>query len=48
MQINKVLPMNGAWPPPKRTLLIERSSLALLNAQVGDTITIKLSEGTQR
>ena len=48
MQINKVLPMNGAWPPPKRTLLIERSSLALLNAQVGDTITIKLPAGGQR
>ena len=48
MRINKVLPASGAWPPPKRTLLIERSSLALLNAQRGDTLTIKLPEGEQR
>ncbi|MCE7980148.1 MAG: ABC transporter permease [Caldilinea sp. CFX5] len=48
MRLNKVLPVSGAWPPPKRTLLIERSSLALLNTQVGDMITIKLPEGGQR
>ncbi|MBX3014904.1 MAG: FtsX-like permease family protein [Caldilineaceae bacterium] len=48
MQINKVWPLAGAWPPPKRELLIERSSLALLNAQVGDIITVKLPEGGER
>ena len=48
MRLNKVLPMQGAWPPPKREVLIERSSLALLNAQVGDTLTVKLAEGGER
>lgn len=48
MQVNKALPISGSWPPPKREILIERSSLTILNVQVGDTITIKLPEGRER
>lgn len=48
MRLNKVLPINGAWPPAKRELLIERSSLSLLNVQVGDLITVKLPGGSER
>src|SRR5690348_12176137 len=36
IRINKVRPESGAWPPPRRELLIERASLGLTNANVGD------------
>ncbi|MDH4137453.1 MAG: ABC transporter permease, partial [Anaerolineae bacterium] len=29
IRLNKIAPENGAWPPPKRELLIERASLPL-------------------
>lgn len=48
MRLNKVLPVRGGWPPAKRELLVERSSLALLNADVGDLITVKLFDGKER
>ena len=46
--INKVQPESGAWPPPRNTVLIERNSLALLNAKEGDTITVETPDGTLR
>ncbi|NIO70405.1 MAG: FtsX-like permease family protein, partial [Anaerolineae bacterium] len=39
---------SGAWPPPKRELLIERASLSLTNANVGDTVVIETPDGKQR
>ncbi len=44
MRVNKIQPQAGAWPPPKREILIERSGLELIGAQVGDTVLIELSE----
>ena len=38
MRVNKIDPQSGAWPPPEHEVLIERSSLALIGAQVGDTV----------
>ncbi|MFN8442367.1 MAG: FtsX-like permease family protein [Caldilineaceae bacterium] len=43
-QLNKVWYESGKWPPEKGEVLIERASLALLNAKVGDTITIRLND----
>lgn len=48
IDINKIRPVSGEWPPSKRTILVERSSLAVLNAEVGDTITIKTRDGDER
>jgi putative ABC transport system permease protein len=48
MRINKVFPVAGAWPPPHRELLIERASLPLTGAAIGDTVTIRLTNETQR
>jgi putative ABC transport system permease protein len=48
MRIHKLAPVSGAWPPPKRELLIERASLSLTNAKVGDTIVIETPDGKQR
>jgi putative ABC transport system permease protein len=48
IQINKVRPVAGAWPPPDRQLLLERSSLDFVQAQVGDTIVIETPDRRQR
>ena len=46
-RLNKVAPVSGAWPPPDKTVLIERASLGLTNAKVGDTVTVELADGRQ-
>jgi putative ABC transport system permease protein len=38
----------GAWPPPDNEMLIERSALGLLNADMGDTVTVKTADGKER
>jgi putative ABC transport system permease protein len=48
MRIHRLAPMSGAWPPPKRELLIERASLSLTNANVGDTVVIETPDGKLR
>jgi len=48
MRVHKLAPESGAWPPPKRELLIERASLPLTNAKVGDTIVVETPDGKQR
>ncbi len=46
-QLNKVRSERGAWPPPNRTLLIERASLGLTSASIGDVVELKLPSGKQ-
>jgi putative ABC transport system permease protein len=48
IRVNKITSEQGAWPPPKHAILIERSSLGLANAQIGDSITVELADGTRR
>ncbi len=48
MRIDKVRPGSGAWPPPDRGILIERSGLALLGAHVGDTVRLKFPGQPER
>lgn len=48
MRVSKVAPDSGAWPPGSREILLERSSLGLLKAQVGDTVTLKTPSGKTR
>ncbi len=48
MQVNKIRPQSGAWPPPEREILIERSSLGVLNSQVGDTLVVETPNGRER
>jgi putative ABC transport system permease protein len=48
IHINKLHPTSGAWPPPKRELLLERSALSLVQAEVGSQVLIELADGTQR
>jgi putative ABC transport system permease protein len=46
--INLVRPESGPWPPPRNALLVERNSLPLLEAEIGDTIVVELPDGRQR
>lgn len=48
IRVHKLMPERGAWPPPKRELLIERASLTLTNAAVGDTVVVETADGKQR
>ena len=38
---------DGSWPPEKREVLLERSSMAYIGAQPGETILVKTAEGKQ-
>jgi putative ABC transport system permease protein len=42
MTINIVRPEAGAWPPPDKTILIERSSLAKVGAAIGTSVHVEL------
>ena len=54
MPINKIFPVEGAWPPPAESLLLERSALAFINSSrevplvFGDKILIETDAGKKR
>ncbi len=48
IRVDKVRPLAGPWPPPKKEILIERSALGLTGAKVGDTIRIKVPGHKER
>jgi putative ABC transport system permease protein len=48
IRVNTITPEQGAWPPPEHAMLVERSSLYLTNAHVGDSVTIELADGKRR
>ncbi len=48
MRVNLISSERGAWPPADKTVLIERSGLSKMNADVGDTVTFELPDGTLR
>lgn len=48
IQVDKIWRGEGQWPPGERELLIERSALPLVKANIGDTIIIKDPSGKER
>jgi len=48
IRVNKISAQQGAWPPPARQLLIERAAAPLLEAAIGDHLTIKTTDGKVR
>lgn len=48
MTINMVQPEQGAFPPPKHALLVERAALLKTRANVGDDVTVEMTGGEQR
>ncbi len=48
LPVNRIRPEEGAWPPPLGGVVLERNSLPLLQAQIGDTVTLDLGDGRLR
>ena len=48
IRVDKIFSVSGAWPPPEKQILIERQSLNLLNAQLGDSVTLEMPDGKRR
>lgn len=48
LSINQIRAQTGEWPPPKRTVLIERASLASISASVGAPLLIETPDGKRR
>ena len=42
MQLSTFRPMSGAWPPPKGTVLVEKSALPVLEAAEGNSLQVKM------
>lgn len=47
VRLSKVVPDQGAWPPAKGEVLIERDAFRVARARIGDTVIIKLGEKEQ-
>lgn len=48
IRVNLVKPKSGAWPPPKKELVIEQNALSLLNGGIGSTLLIETPDGKER
>jgi putative ABC transport system permease protein len=48
IQINKINPTKGEWPPGYRGILIERTSLPITRSRIGDSILVKTQNGIER
>lgn len=47
IEVDTITPQSGVWPPSNRELLVERSSLDLIGANVGDTVQVETFDGKQ-
>ncbi len=47
MQVNRLAPTSGAWPAPRRSMLIERSYIESPGLEIGDILPIKLEDGRE-
>lgn len=45
LDVNKIFPQAGAYPPPEGTILLEREALAYLGARVGGTVRLQTPTG---
>ncbi len=39
LRLNKILPIRGDWPPAKESILLERASINLANAGIGESLS---------
>lgn len=46
--MDMVSPVDGDWPPPSRGILLEQTSLPLVNAEIGDELTVITPNERQR
>lgn len=47
-RLDRVLPNEGQWPPPRHGLVIERSALGLVGARIGESVTVRTPLGKER
>ena len=47
-QVDRFLLVAGTWPAHKDEIMLERLGLAYIGAQIGDTITVELSDNTRK
>jgi putative ABC transport system permease protein len=48
IRVGKFWPESGAWPPQRREVLLERSSIGPTNSNVGDSVLIETPNGQHR
>jgi putative ABC transport system permease protein len=48
MQVNAITPLQGAWPPGRREIVLERLSFEALAARIGSEITVELGDSVKR
>ncbi|HEY6806175.1 MAG TPA: FtsX-like permease family protein [Pyrinomonadaceae bacterium] len=48
IQVNKLTPETGAWPPATGEILIERDAFQVAHAAVGDRVIVKTQNGTEQ
>ena len=48
IELERISPDRGTWPPAEGEVLLERASLSYLKKQIGDTIAVELADGTRR
>jgi putative ABC transport system permease protein len=45
IRVNKIYPESGIWPPSERSVLIERTALGLLEAEIEDAVLLEMPDG---
>ncbi|MDR7421501.1 MAG: ABC transporter permease [Armatimonadota bacterium] len=48
VRVNTLTPTGGAYPPPHKELLLERSSIAAVGARIGDVLLVETPDGRRR
>lgn len=48
IEVNRVAPETGAWPPALRKVVLERTSVPIAGVEIGDTIRFELPNGDIR
>jgi putative ABC transport system permease protein len=48
MRVETVTPVEGAWPPPAGTMLLDRTSVPVLNTRVGAEMVVSTPNGQPR
>jgi putative ABC transport system permease protein len=48
LTLNRIQPQDGAWPPPPNTILLERTSLTVLDQHLGQRVLIEMPDGRRR
>lgn len=47
-RLDRVLPHQGQWPPPRHGVVVERSAMGLVGARIGEAVTVRTPLGKER